>query len=123
LIAAVVAGCGGSRAPLSGIDAMPNHDASPAVDATRPDYPGPDGGSDAGMDSPCYVPTDCPSGLTCCLVLSSAGTGGTVSCRATCNPSDGMSYLACVTDGDCPPAVPKCTFLAPTTRGDFNICE
>jgi hypothetical protein len=120
----LVAGCGGSSRPLGSKDAMPSSDAAThetAVDDARPDEPRRDGGLDAGMDSPCYVPTDCPSGLTCCLVFD--GTGGTVSCRATCDPKDGISYLACATTGDCPPAVPNCVFLAPTTRGDFSICE
>ena len=120
----VIGGCGGGRGPLHGDhDAMPNADALPAIDSARPDQPRADGGSDAGMDSPCYAPADCPAGLTCCLVFAPNGSSGEVSCQATCVPGDGMSYRACVTDADCPPAVPKCTFLASTNRGDFSICE
>jgi len=124
-MAMAIAGCGSSPSQC--------HDAMLASDAMSPDQPGADAGSDSadgrsdgpGTDSPCFLPTDCPAGLTCCLVFDTTG-GGAVSCQpsAFCVGDGQPTYIACVTAADCPAARPTCTFLAQTPNGaDFNICE
>jgi hypothetical protein len=124
VMAMAVAGCGGGSSQRD--------DAALASDVLSPDQPGADGGADSadsrsdgpGTDSPCYVPTDCPAGLTCCLVFNDV-SNGVVSCQpsASCVGDGDSTYIACATDADCPAARPTCTFLASTPRGDFNICE
>jgi hypothetical protein len=79
------------------------------------------------QDLPCFKSTDCPGGLSCCLVFSGTGDniGGTVTCRQSllC-PGDGvMTLIACETSDECPATRPACTFLTSTPKGDFNVCQ
>lgn len=92
------------------------------------DHPGVDGGADGPAirpdgSAPCYVPTDCPAGLTCCVVLD--GSGGVVFCQETplC-VADGVStFVVCATDADCPAAAPTCTAFGSAPNGSaFNLC-
>ena len=125
-MAMAIGGCGGGSGPSQ------SHDAMPAIDAMSPDQPGTDGGPDGadgrsdgpGTDSPCFVPTDCPAGMRCCLVSTSSGSLE-VSCQpgAFCVGDGQTTYIACATAADCPGTRPTCTFLTLTPRGDFNICE
>jgi len=90
------------------------------TDTRLADHPGVDGGSDGLV---CFGPTDCPTGQRCCLRFENSA--GFVSCEesALC-PGDGVTtFIACATDGDCPTAGMKCTFLASAANRDFNICE
>jgi len=97
-------------------------------DGIPPDHASADGGSDGPAirsdgSAPCFVPSDCPAGLTCCVVLE--GGGGVVICqeKALC-AGDGVStFVACATNVDCPAAAPSCTFFGTTPSGsDFNVC-
>jgi hypothetical protein len=57
-------------------------------------------------------------------MLAADGTG-TVSCRVAslCVPG-GSTFIACATDGDCPPVRPTCTAISSTPQGDdFKVCE
>ena len=123
LAMAVVVGCGGADPYAQ--DA--SRDIKLNSDVSQPDHPndsgdGPPTGSDAGP-TPCLVPADCPSGQRCCLAFDNGS--GVVSCQppALC-PGDGVAtYIACATSADCTTALPTCTFLTSTGKGDFNVCE
>ena len=119
LIATALVACGGNS-PSQSSDAMSNTDA--VVDAGQPDHPDADAGSDAN-NIHCLVPNDCLPGLTCCLKLTPDSGAAVVSCEVSCVPDATTTWLACATDADCPATGSKCVFLAPTNRGDFNICE
>jgi len=75
------------------------------------------------MDLPCFAPTDCPQGVgvTCCLQKATLE----VTCRAQllC-PGDGVdTYVACVTDADCPAFQPSCVNVGSAPDGrPFNVC-
>jgi hypothetical protein len=121
-----IAGCGGS--PSRSIDAMRSSDAMQSGDGLPPDHPGGDGGADGPAirsdgSAPCFVPTDCPAGLTCCVVLE--GSGGVVFCQETALcVADGVStFVVCATSADCPAATPTCTSFGTAPNGSaFNLC-
>lgn len=119
LLATALAACGGNS-PSQNSDAMPNADATPVVDAGQLDQPGTD-----ANNVHCLVPNDCLPGLTCCLKLTPDSSAAVVSCEVSCVPDTTTTWLACATDADCPATGTgtKCVFLAPTNRGDFNVCE
>jgi hypothetical protein len=74
---------------------------------------------------PCVLPGDCPSGMSCCLVVSPDISSATVSCQQELQCLAGaMSFVTCGSDADCPHARPTCTAL-PTTTGQstYSICE
>ena len=76
------------------------------------------------MDLPCLKPTDCPTGLACCVVLSQDLSGGTVSCLSQVQCVAGTtSFVACDSDTDCPSVRPTCSLFSMTAQGDFKVCE
>jgi len=112
-------------------DAMPSGDTMPSGDAGPPDHPGTDGGPNDlaigadGSGRPCFVPTDCPAGMRCCLVFTS-GNVGEVSCQASALcVGDGVStWIACATGADCPAVAPTCTPFGSTPSGyEFRLCS
>jgi hypothetical protein len=136
LVAMVVTGCNGGGHALND-DASVSTDAQSNSDVPSLDHAGGDGGADA-IDLLCVVPadcppfltcwvtfengSDCPAGIACCATAAADGTG-TVSCRpqSLCAPG-GSTYIACASDGDCPPVRPTCAPLASTAQGDFKVC-
>jgi len=73
------------------------------------------------QDLPCFTPSDCPAGLTCCFGRNDF----TVTCRPTllC-PGDGVdTFIACGTSEDCPISQPSCNNIGTGPTGQpFNIC-
>jgi hypothetical protein len=110
-------------------DTLPGGDTMPSSDAVPPDHPGADGGPNdlvIGADgaAPCFVPTDCPAGMSCCLVFTSGG--GVVVCQASALcVGDGVSTLiACATATDCPVVAPNCVPVGSTPGGrELNVCS
>jgi len=75
------------------------------------------------MDLPCFMPSQCPARMACCLKLNPDFTGD-VSCQPLLACLGGaMSYVACSTNDDCPSPKPMCVLYTPTDQGDFKICE
>jgi hypothetical protein len=76
------------------------------------------------MPLPCFMPSDCPQGMVCCVVFADNGTGGTVNCQPQLQCAAGeLSFVACGSADDCPPNRPNCMAIQPTPKGDFSICE
>jgi len=73
------------------------------------------------MPLPCLKTSDCPGGLSCCVVLTDDGSG-TVSCLPPLQCL-ATGAVVCADSAECPDARPVCRLLTTTPEGDFNICE
>jgi len=102
-------------------DATLGGDTMPGSDAT-PDLSVSDAGPNDTMAEPCFAPTDCSAGLTCCVVFAS--NTGTISCQPSCAGDGVMTFVVCATDADCPTAQPVCTQFATDGSGrPINVCS
>ena len=76
------------------------------------------------VPAPCFVPTDCPAGMRCCLVFTFSS--GVVICQASALcVGDGVSTLiACATGADCPAVAPTCMPFGSTPSGrELSVCR
>ena len=72
----------------------------------------------------CAIPSDCPTGLICCVSINPATAGVTCLPQQLC-PADGVNtFLACGVDADCTRPAETCQVFGTSPDGvDYKLCQ